>query len=116
MLIVFKSKADADVLMFSAHALTIMEIIGRSYGQDLPERGVITHAQLPAAIEAIERAVAVDKEQSRGMSEDAEDADEKPHPIAEPVSFRQRAWPLLEMLRRSQEQDVDVMWEPAPRW
>ena len=114
MLIVFQSKAAADVLMFSAHALTIMEVIGRSYGDALPERGVITHEQLPAAIQAIEQAIADDKHQDEDDAE--QDDDVKMHPIAEPVSFRQRVWPLLAMLRSSHEQDVDVMWEPAPRW
>lgn len=114
MLIVFQSKAAADVLMFSAHALTIMEVIGRSYGDALPERGVITHEQLPAAITAIEKAVTDDKHQDEVDAE--QDDDVKMHPIAEPVSFRQRVWPLLSMLRLSHEQDVDVMWQPAPRW
>lgn len=115
MLIVFQSKAAADVLMFSAHALTIMQVIGRSYTDSLPERGVITHEQLPAAIAAIEQAISDDKHNDDAEHDHNED-DIKMHPIAEPVSFRQRVWPLLSMLRASHEQDVDVMWEPAPRW
>lgn len=116
MLIVFQSKAAADVLMFSAHALTIMQVIGRSYGDALPERGVITHEQLPAAIAAIEQAIADAKHTEENGTDEHEDDDVKIHPIAEPVSFRQRVWPLLSMLRASHERDVDVMWEPAPKW
>lgn len=116
MLIVFQSKAAADVLMFSAHALTIMQVIGRSYTDSLPERGVITHEQLPAAIAAIEKAISEDKHNDQDGTENTEDDDIKVHPIAEPVSFRQRVWPLLTMLRTSRDSDVDVMWEPAPRW
>lgn len=117
MLIVFQSKAAADVMMFSAHALTIMQVIGRSYTDELPQRGVITHEQLPAAIAAIEKAISDDKIKAADGAEDApEDDDIKVHPIAEPVSFRQRVWPLLSMLRASRDLNVDVMWEPASSW
>lgn len=118
MLIVFHSKAAADVLMFSTHALTIMQVVGRSYEDALPERGVITHEQLPAAIAAIEGALADDKDKhSDDAADHADDHDDvKVHPIAEPVSFRQRVWPLLSMLRASRDQQVDVVWEPAPKW
>lgn len=117
MLIVFQSKAAADVLMFSAHALTIMQVIGRPYDDAMPERGVITHAQLSDAIAAIEKAISDDKIKAADDIEDAPDEDDiKVHPIAEPVSFRQRVWPLLSMLRASRDQKVDVMWEPASSW
>lgn len=117
MLIVFHSKAASDVMMFAAHALAVMHVMGRHYGDTLPERGVITHEQLPAAIAALEQAIAVDKENDREEDRDPDENDDvKLHPIAEPVSFRQRAWPLLTMLRASNEREVDVMWEPAPKW
>lgn len=116
MLIVFHSKAAADVLMFSAHALKVMQVAGRPYADALPERGVITHDQLPDFIAAVEKAVATDKEKSAEQEHDDQDDDVKVHPIAEPVSFRQRAWPLLMMLRASHEQNTDVTWEPAPKW
>lgn len=118
MLIVFQSKAAADVLMFSAHALTIMHVVGRAYTDAMPERGVITHEQLPAAIEAIEKALSEDKDEHQDEAREHADEhdDVKVHPIAEPVSFRQRVWPLLSMLRASRDQQVDVMWEPAPKW
>ena len=115
MLIVFQSKAAADVLMFSKHALTIMQIIGRPYDA-MPERGVITHEQLPEAIELIEKAISEDKQKEQDEGQQPEDDDVKVHPIAEPDSFRQRVWPLLSMLRASHDRDVDVMWEPAARW
>lgn len=117
MLIVFHSKAASDVMMFSAHALTIMQVAGRSYADALPERGVITHDQLPEFIAAVEHAVATDKEKHEEENDDHTESDDvKVHPIAEPVSFRQRAWPLLMMLRASRDQQVDVIWEPAPKW
>jgi len=116
MLIVFHSKAASDVLMFSAHALKVMQAAGREYTDTLPERGVITHTQLPDFIAALEKAISLEKTEQAEQEPVEEDEDEKPHPISEPVSFRQRAWPLLQMLRASRDKKYDVMWEPAPKW
>jgi len=33
--------------------------------------------------------------------------------MAQPVSLRVRAYPLLDMLRRAQKKGVDVLWEAA---
>lgn len=114
MLVVFKSRAASNVLMFSEHVLTIMQVIGRAYPDGLPERGVITYKQLADAIGALEQAMDTDRQ--KAQSDATADDDEPVHPIAEPVSFRQRAWPLLTMLKASEEAETDVMWEPAPKW
>lgn len=116
MLIVFHSKSSAEVLMFSQHALPILQAAGKSFDDDeLPQRGVITRAQLPAAVEGIERAMAITKETDENPDTD-DDNDDKVHPINEPVSFRRRAYPLLAMLRLANEKQEDVIWEPAPAW
>lgn len=115
MLIVFHSKSAAEVLMFSQHALPILKAAGKPYTSELPERGVITRDQLAAAIEGIERAMAITVETDDGPDSD-DDNDDKVHPINEPVSFRRRAYPLLAMLRLALEHQEDVMWEPAPTW
>jgi len=115
MLIVFHSKAAAEVLMFSQHALPILKAAGKPYTDTLPERGVITRDQLDAAIKGIEQAISVNTE-SDEYSDDKDDNDSKTHPISQPVSFRRRAFPLLAMLRLSREHDADVIWEPAPSW
>ncbi len=46
MLIVFKSKAAGDVMMFGDVAMTLMEIMGKAPG----EKGIVTVEQLPAAV------------------------------------------------------------------
>ena len=114
MLVVFHSKAAAEVLMFSKHALPILKAAGKPYTDTLPERGVITRDQLDAAIKGIEHAISSDTESE--FSDDSDQSDAKEHPIAQPVSFRRRAFPLLAMLRLSREHDADVVWEPAPTW
>lgn len=111
MLVVFKSKAAADVLMFSEHAMPILRAAGRSYPDGLPERGVFTAEQLSEAIGNIERAIGQDRENKHSPHED-EDED-KEHPMSQVVSFSQRAYPLLDMLRQANNTGVPVMWEPA---
>lgn len=116
MLIVFHSKSSAEVLMFSQHALPILRAAGKKFDNDeLPQRGVITKAQLPDAVAGIERAMAITKETDENPDTD-DDNDDKVHPINEPVSFRRRAYPLLAMLRLANEKQEDVLWEPAPVW
>ncbi|HLV29101.1 MAG TPA: DUF1840 domain-containing protein [Burkholderiaceae bacterium] len=115
MLIVFHSKSAAEVLMFAQHALPILKAAGKPYDDELPERGVITRDQLAAAIEGIERAMAISKE-TDGQPETDDDNDDKVHPINEPVGFRRRAYPLLAMLRLAKERQEDVQWGPAPVW
>src|SRR4051794_25007720 len=99
MLVVFHSKISAEVLMFSKHALLVLQAAGRPYTDALPERGVITHAQLEAAIAGIEHAIAVDTHSD--YEDEDQQAENKTHPISRPVGFRQRAFPLLAMLRQA---------------
>lgn len=115
MLIIFQSKSAAEVLMFAQHALPILKAAGKPYGDELPERGVITRDQLAEAISGIERAMAITKETDENPDTD-DDNDDKVHPMTEPVSFRRRAYPLLAMLRLAHEKQEDVLWEPAPVW
>ena len=113
MLVVFYSKPAAEVLMFAQHALPILKAAGKSFNT-LPERGVITSEQLAQAIAGIEKAIAEVPNQEHEDSDD--DNDDRVHPISQPVSFRQRAFPLLAMLRLAQQHGADVTWEPAPAW
>ncbi|HLU18990.1 MAG TPA: DUF1840 domain-containing protein, partial [Pusillimonas sp.] len=88
MLIVFYSKPAAEVLMFAEHALPILKAAGKPYTDTLPERGVITHEQLPDAIAGIEHALAEGPPIDTTESDD--ENDDREHPISRPVSLRQR--------------------------
>ncbi|WP_424303342.1 DUF1840 domain-containing protein [Castellaniella sp.] len=114
MLILFQSRSAAEVLMFAKHARPILEAAGKQFDTpDLPERGVITHAQLDTAIAGIEALIAADKSPDTPNSDHDEAAE---HPIAQYVGMHRRAWPLLAMLRLAREKSEDVTWEPAPIW
>ncbi len=114
MLILFHSKSAAEVLMFAKHAMPILRAAGKTFDTaELPERGVITHEQLPSAISGIEAFLSLEPahEEPEGHNDDASD-----HPIDQHVSMRRRAWPLLDMLRRAHEKNEDIIWEPATLW
>ncbi len=76
MLIIFKSKAAAEVIMYKEHIAAVLEMLGKNL-----ERGVITAAETSYAIQQIEKLVEEDKqqrklqEQTKGNKED-EDLDE----------------------------------------
>jgi Domain of unknown function (DUF1840) len=108
MLYKFKSKAAGDVIMLKPNGDQVLGLIGR----EPAAKGIIEVAAMPAAIAALEQAVAADEARraqspppadSSGRAE-AEGADEKG------VSLRQRAWPLVEMLRRSLAEKQDIVW------
>lgn len=107
-LVIFRSKAAAEITMFAENARRIFEIIGR------PEsaRGVITAEQVPDALQRLTAAVEQEKAQQRQASADAANDDEPEGKAAQArgVTFSQRAFPLIEMLRAAQKKKADVTW------
>jgi len=105
-LVVFRSKAAADITMFAENARRIFEIIGR------PEspRGVITAEQGADALQRLNAAVDQEKEQQKTTAASSEDEKPSVSGAARGVTFSQRAFPLIEMLRAAQKKDADVTW------
>lgn len=114
MLITFHSKVVAEVLMLTDHAGVLLQAAGKSFGDKIPERGVFTADQLGPAIQGIERAI----EESQGNpAEDEEDEDKPPvAPMARAVGLKERAFPLLDMMRQSQAAGAEVTWEVSRGW
>ncbi|WP_151447886.1 DUF1840 domain-containing protein [Lacisediminimonas profundi] len=113
MLVTFKSKAAADVLMYGEHARHILELLGKTAG----ERGVITAAETGPAIARLEQEIA--EARAHALSEDirhdveahqSADNDDHEHEPSQPVSFPTRAYPLLEMLRAANRGGHNVAW------
>lgn len=101
----FKSKAGADVIMLQPQGEHILRLLGR----ELAPQGVLRGAELPAAVTALERAVADDEAAFARAVAEAEAAGEAA-PRREGISLRQRAWPLIELIRHAQRADNDVLW------
>lgn len=106
MLYRFKSQATADVVMLEANARQLLDIAGKTPGP----KGIITVDQIPAAVAALETAVREDTQKNQhnhdafATESHGEDA-ERQH-----VGLHQRALPLIDMLKRSQEAGKDVVW------
>jgi hypothetical protein len=99
----FKSQADGDLIMMQPVGDAVLRLIGK----EPSAQGIIEAADLGAAIRALEAAVGAEDaaRKAAGSTPPAKDArsDEK-------VSLRQRVWPMLEMMRRSQAQGADIVW------
>lgn len=104
MLLTFKSKGAADVLMYEAHAKPLLDLLHKD-----SKRGVITAAEAGAAVARLEQEIALSKAGAPPADADDGDDDRERDPRAG-VSFSTRAYPLLEMLRAAQRGGYDVMW------
>ena len=104
MLVTFKSKAAAEVLMYGVHAKPILDLLGKEL-----ERGVITADEAGDAIRRIESEIAVRHDQEQKAAK-ADNDDDAPDPRGANVSFGTRAYPLLEMLRAANREHQFVMW------
>jgi hypothetical protein len=99
-LIIFRSRAAAEIIMLPETARRLLELAGKTPG----ERGVITREEIPAALSGLLRAV--EEEKAGGTDVAAPD-----EPLSRvPVSLRQRAFPLIQMLRAAQARGVEVTW------
>lgn len=101
----FKSKAAGDVIMLAVHAEPILRLVGK----ESAAQGIFEVADMPAVIAALERAVA-DAEAARQQAEKEASAEGRRVPAGDGVSLRQRAWPLVEMLKRSHAADAVIVW------
>lgn len=110
MLIIFRSQAAGDVMMFGDVAYKLMEIMGK----EPAGRGIITVDQLPAALGRLRAAALADKVRHAEVREDdlpehetTDGGGQRPY-----VSLARRAVPLIELLEWSMKKDVPVVWGP----
>lgn len=108
MLYKFKSRATADLIMLDAQGRRLLRIMGK----DPAPQGIVTVAQIPAAIAAIEAAVAAEERgaDAGDAAEAAEAGQEQGADAQDRITLRQRATPFLDMLRRSAAENADVVW------
>lgn len=102
MLYKFKSAATGDLIMLEPNGRRVLEIIGKDAGP----KGIILPEQMPAALAALEQAIAAD-EAARKAPAEAEDDATTP---AATVSLRQRAVPFVDMLKRCSAAGKEVVW------
>ncbi|MGE5651487.1 DUF1840 domain-containing protein [Noviherbaspirillum sp. UKPF54] len=112
MLVTFKSKAAAEVLMYEDHAKRILDLLHKDVKQ-----GIITAGEMPRAVTTLEEEIAESRRHPASeeverdvLAHHGEDVEDNEHEPVEFVSFATRAYPLLEMLRAARRENNDVMW------
>lgn len=106
MLITFKSRTHADIVMFGDVALKLIKMMGCKEGS----QGVIEPEDIPQALKSLRQGVAAE-DVAVEEDETEEDEDEE----AEQVSAHNRALPLIDMLNNAIKDDVPVTWEEGGR-
>ena len=110
MLIVFKSSASGDVIMFEKNGKEMLGVLGKDPAD---ATGIVTVEQLPGAIAAVKAAIEADKAraaEARAAEARHDEAADEARPSGGGVSFFQRAVPLLELLERALKDKVPVTW------
>jgi len=97
MLYKFKSKAAGDLIMLEENGRHVLEIIGKDAGP----KGIILPEQMPAAVTALQAAIAL---------EELHDEDAKAPVPGEGLGLRQRAVPFIDMLERNHKAGHEVVW------
>jgi regulator of protease activity HflC (stomatin/prohibitin superfamily) len=105
MLFKFKSKATGDLIMLEPNGRRVLQIIGK----DAQPQGIILPEQMPAAVGALEAAIAKDEADQQAMVEEAKAKGETP-PRFDAISLRQRAVPFLDMLRHCEQAGEEIVW------
>ncbi|MCZ8293253.1 MAG: DUF1840 domain-containing protein [Hylemonella sp.] len=106
MLYKFKSRAAADLIMLEPNGRRVLQIIGKPVDE---KQGILQPQDMPAALAALEVAIQQEEARLKSAREEAVARGEEP-PKAEDVSLRQRATPFIEMLRRCQKADTEIVW------
>ena len=111
MIVTFRCKAYADIMMFGDIAVHLLKLMGHS--------GTVPSALLaedvPAALERLKEAVAASKAAEEASDDvrkdsDAEDEDDE-NSDEHSVALAHRALPLIELLAASATAQCDVMWD-----
>lgn len=104
MLVTFRSKASADVVMFGDIAVRLIKLMGHS--------GVVPSALLAedvgTALCQLKQAVEADKAEAAGKHSSQAEKDDSDPPV---VSLANRALPLIELLTAAAAAKCNVMWD-----
>jgi Domain of unknown function (DUF1840) len=117
MLFKFKSKATGDLIMLEPNGRRVLQIIGK----DPSVTGIILPAQMPAALAALESAIASEetaiaeakaaaKLNAKHAFSDETEIAKTTYNNSDAVPLRQRALPFMELLKSSHRAGVEVVW------
>jgi hypothetical protein len=110
MLYIFKSKAAADLIMLEPNGRRILQIIGKCADEGAPAKGILLPEQMPAAIAALQAAIAQEDQGQQQAKAQAAERGQNWQRSGEAVSLRQRAKPFIDMLQRCQAANKEIVW------
>lgn len=111
MLVTFKSKAAADIIMYETHAQPFFDLLNKD-----SKRGIITAAECDHASALLSQQIANSKAAEPAkvdpsdIDEQDDDANEKKAALKKHVTFSARFYPLLEMLQAAKKSNADIVW------
>jgi len=95
----FKSKAAGDLIMLGPQGDQMLRLLGR----EPAAQGIIEVVAMGPAIATLEAALLADEAARRESGIDEDDA-------RQGISLRRRLWPMVEMLRRCQAENQNIVW------
>ncbi|HET8744266.1 MAG TPA: DUF1840 domain-containing protein [Ramlibacter sp.] len=105
MLYKFKSKAAGDLIMLEPNGRRVLQIIGKDPGP----QGIILPEEMPGAVAKLEQAIAQEEAEHKALVAEAQAKGQVP-PKFEAVSLRQRAVPFIDMLKRCEKEQKEIVW------
>lgn len=102
MLVTFRTEAHAGITMFGDVAKLMLKKMGQS--ETIP--GAILAEDVPAVLDRLTNAIKADSGTSTETEKNAWDDDQS-------ISQKNRAMPLIELLKAASEEHCNVMWEEA---
>lgn len=129
MLVIFKSKAGADIMMFEQNAKQILDLLGKDV-----DKGIITAEQTADAIvkleneierrkrieaqekaerEQLEKEERERKEREKEGDEEKDPKDDRKKEVVKPepsVSFSARTYPFMQLLKAANKKKKDIWW------
>ena len=107
MLFKFKSKATGDLIMLEANGRRVLQIIGK----EPSATGIVLPEQMPAAIDALQAAIAQEEAAVEAAKLAAKEAGKDANPAAsDAVPLRQRALPFIELLKKCHSANAEIVW------
>ncbi len=103
MMVTFRSKAHADIMMFGDIAIQLLKLMGHS--GTVP--GALLAEEVSTALEHLRKAIAANKAVVADASDSVQDDDSSERT----VNLAHRALPLIELLAAAAMAKCDVMWD-----
>jgi cyclopropane-fatty-acyl-phospholipid synthase len=105
----FKSKVTGDLIMLEDNGQAVLKIIGKA-DPDTLTKGILLPEDMPAAILALENAVAFEESAHAEAAKKAQATGHEAPKQPNAISLRQRCVPFIQMLQRCHQADKEVVW------